>query len=290
MKMTKGLLLIAAGMLLGGSFATAQKKDKDNKNNPDYKFFYKEQTIETDQATFTLEDLVSRMDYSKLKIRIKNKTNDYLLFKPSECAFKYDGGKSFNSVEKTTPFSPKQVVIEPNETETKVLEIKTEGFNTNVDQFDLVIKGLYQVSSSAKVMQAPNFALPAKTNDFKAGSQFECNLVKLEKETKATVAEFECKYTGEDMGMIQPFKAVIKLENGQEFATTSTKVKTFLLSKGDVQKIKLEFRVPAKTADMQFANMDIVWKETFRDAKATALPAKDVKVTLDPGLTEGKNK
>jgi hypothetical protein len=171
-----------------------------------------------------------------------------------------------------------------------VIDVKTDGFNANVDRFELLVKGLYLISSSAKSVSAPNFALPPKANDFKVGSQFECNLVKLDKETKATIADFDCKYTGENVGMIQPFKPSVKLENGQEFATSNSKAKTYMLYKGDVQKIRLDFRVPGKITDMQFANMEILWKETFKDAKATQLAEQTIKLEMDRGLTEGKNK
>ena len=55
------------------------------------------------------------------------------------------------------------------------------------------------------------------------------------------------------------------------------------------KKIKAVFKVPAKITDMQFANMEIDWKNTFTESKLVpiALPAQNFEI--DPGMTEGKN-
>ena len=41
---------------------------------------------------------------------------------------------------------------------------------------------------------------------------------------------------------------------------------------------------------MQFANLLIVWKDTFNDSRITALSPQTVQIVVDPGLTVGKNK
>jgi hypothetical protein len=48
--------------------------------------------------------------------------------------------------------------------------------------------------------------------------------------------------------------------------------------------------VPAYVVDMQFANMTIVWKNTFSTSKAKKVELKTFELEYDPGLTAGKRK
>jgi hypothetical protein len=170
--------------------------------------------------------------------------------------------------------------------------VKSEGMNMNTDEFEIILSGLYRIPAGGTVVPAPNFALPAKVNEFRAGNAYSCNLTKLVKETKVTEATFQCKYTGtgNQLGLLQPSKAAVKLENGQEYATSISKSKVYLMTPGEEEKIKVEFNIPGKIADMQFANMEIMWKESFRESMGAPVPEKTAKVLFDPGLTQGKNK
>lgn len=271
-------ILIAATLLFGSNLLNAQK----DKNNPDYKGFYKDVTVQSPEAQLTFENAVSKIEYSKFKMIVKNKTNDYLIYKPSESVFKL-GGKTFKPQEK-------ELFIEPLQSDWKTIDIKSDGTNMNTDEFSFEVNGLYSMATPGKVIEAANFALPAKVNDFKVGDKFTCNVTKVVKETKVTEVTFECKYLGTDYGIIRPIKAVVKLENGQEYATSDLKAKTKFLKQGESEKISVEFKIPKGAADMQFANMEIVWKDTFSESKLKALPKQEAKMVLDPGMTAGKNK
>ena len=47
--------------------------------------------------------------------------------------------------------------------------------------------------------------------------------------------------------------------------------------------------VGISNGDMQFDNMEVLWKDAFMEAKQTILPSKIVTIEYDPGLTVGKN-
>ncbi len=58
---------------------------------------------------------------------------------------------------------------------------------------------------------------------------------------------------------------------------------------GDDIKFTAQFHVPGKIADMQFATMHIVWRETFMESNMVPMNTMKADFTLDPGLTQGKN-
>ncbi len=49
------------------------------------------------------------------------------------------------------------------------------------------------------------------------------------------------------------------------------------------------FHIPGRIADMQFANMTILWKDTFVETEAKRISAQEVSFEIDPGMTNGKN-
>jgi hypothetical protein len=52
------------------------------------KVFFKTQTVETNDVKVTIDAAVATARETKFKIKIINKTNDYLIYKPSESVFK----------------------------------------------------------------------------------------------------------------------------------------------------------------------------------------------------------
>ena len=89
-----------------------QKKEK--KIDPGLKYIYKEATLETDDYNVYIIDAVAVGKQVKFKIKIFNKTNDYLLIKPNEINYVVDG--------KTVFCRDKNFVVQPNEEETEVEE------------------------------------------------------------------------------------------------------------------------------------------------------------------------
>ncbi len=253
-----------------------------NDNNPKHTNYYKvPDPIKTNDYTITIDDIVAKMEYVKMKVKIVNNTSDYLIFKPSECSLQYENGE----------FKPTKdfIVIKPYDWGSRVIEVKG-GNNFHKDSFVFKLNGLYRVSAKGNVQQAPDFKLPVTVNDFDAGT-FKCNMLGLKKETQETWVKFNCIYNGSQMGIIEPSKAVIKLEkNGLEFATSDSKLKPVLLFKGESDKFSITFNVQGKIADMQFANMSVVWKNTFIESEPKQITIAPITISVDPGLTAGKNK
>lgn len=236
--------------------------------------------IETDDYIITIEDVVSNIKYAKFKIKITNKTSDYLLFKGEECIYTTDAT--------TIKALEKPAFIEPFSSKSKVIEFKgTEGLH--VDKFGVEIKGLYKITIGETNFSAPDFQLPPNSKDFTSGS-FVCTLLKTDQETQSTWARFSCKYNGQKIGFINPAKCVVKLPDGKEFASANLKSKSEMMLPGDESKFYADFQIPAKTADMQFTTMNIVWKETFSESTAKPLPNQKAAFDVDPAKTAARNK
>lgn len=249
--------------------------------NPKHINFYNNsQSIETNDYIISIEDVVSTVKSAKFKIKISNKTADYILFKSEECVFT-SGAIAVNTTEKP-------IFIEPFSTKSKVIDFKgTDNFH--VDKFDVEIKGLYKIIVGETNFSAPDFQLPPNAKDFTAGS-FTCTLLKTEQETQSTWAKFSCKYNGQKIGFINPAKCVVKLPDGKEFASTNLKSKAEMMLPGEESKFTAEFQIQAKTADMQFTTMNIIWKDSFSESTAKPLTTHKVTFEVDATKTTAKNK
>lgn len=275
--MKKFVLLLC--LFVFGTFLLFAQKGKPK--DPNYTNYYREiPPIVTEAITITFEDVISKAGYCKLKIRIKNNTNDYILYKPNESSFRLPQGE-FQCTDKP-------LLIKPLDSDFKVLDIKDNG-RCLVDSFSLIIRGLYRFSANEVVMMAPNFILPPSANTFNAGP-FQCTMLDIKKETQETWVRFNCNYTGDNAGIIDPNKAAVKLETGQEFANGKSNMKQSVLFKGENDKFSLFFNVPPSIVDMQFANMQIDWKNTFLDSRLITLVPKQADFFIDRGKTQGKNK
>lgn len=217
-------------------------------------------TYEKDDFKIVVEDIVATSDYTKLKLKIQNKTGDFFIFEGSQAQFIFQGG---------VPISPgeKPVMIKPFETESKVIDVKCGSAGLVSAQFDFIVKGLYRIIPYADLVVAPDFKLPATQHIFTAGPfQITHNPKKAVKKTSLTEANFAVQYTGSKMGLVNPVKALCKLENGQSYGISNTGVKQCVLAPGESCEFSLKWTIPAHIVDMQFANMLIVWNETFREA------------------------
>jgi len=272
-KITKKLFVVITTLMALSCFG-------QNDNPKHINVYNNSQNIETSDYIISIEDVVSNIKYAKFKIKISNKTADYLLFKGEECVFT-SGSITTNSTEKP-------LFIEPYSIKSRVIDFKgTDNFH--VAQFDVEIKGLYKVVIGQNSFTAPDFQLPPNSKDFTAGT-FVCTLLKTEQETQSTWAKFNCKYNGQKIGFINPAKCVVKLPDGKEFASTNLKSKAEMMLPGEVSKFTAEFQIQAKTADMQFTTMNIVWKDSFTETTAQQLAKQKVSFEVDAAKTAVKNK
>lgn len=275
----KNLIIYLLPLLIATQPALAQK-GKEAKVDPKHANHFKTAKVETDDYIVEVVDIFNRMEEAKCKVKITNKTNDFLIWNPSECVFKFDFGT----------FQPKEkeVLIKPNDKESKVLNVSGDN-RFHVESFGLEIKGMSKAPSTGKMVMAPDFQLPASMNDFTAGN-FKVSLLALDKKTDLTSGTFRVTYTGDDLGLFDANKMAVRTEKEQEFAGARTDYKVQLLRKGESDKFNFYFKIPASHVDMQFATMWIIWRNAFQETKKSAIAGTSVQFEFDPGMTAAKNK
>ena len=244
--MKKILLTFVVIIGLALNSATAQKETR-----------YKDAKVESDYVTIDLTDAVSNDAGTKFKLKIQNKTSDYIIYKAEESKFVING----------TEVQPKEkmLIIEPNETGSRIINIK--GAYNTVKNYSFIVNGLYKVSPSGNTISAPDFKLPASQNAFTAGN-FNCSMADLEKKTDKTTVKFKCVYNGDKMGFIYLSKVAVKMPDGNEYASTHTKTKPILFLRGDDDRFTLNWEKMkgGKEMDMQLVDMMVVWHDVFVEA------------------------
>ncbi len=276
----KQLFLALALVVAVPTFAQDKKEKKEKKEKEekkpkkDEKFFYKNATIETDDYKLYIEDAVALEGFSKFKIKVFNKTNDFLFVKASEMLF-ISGDKSISNSEK--PF-----VVSPNDEGSKVVDFK--GTEMQVKNYTLELKGIYKASANGKTMDVPLFDLPASKNDFTVGN-FSCLLKDYKANTDRAYAKFECTYSGDNIGIINPYKAACIMPNGVENAT-SKRSKGVLLERGNSETFSLTFDEMVGAGDLQKKPIKVKWNDTFKEGKLTRLA--DSKIVLEQDTEKKK--
>ncbi|MEO6303095.1 MAG: hypothetical protein ABIP51_07965 [Bacteroidia bacterium] len=249
--------------------AIAQKKYE--------KIMYKDVSVEGDGMTILAKDAVSNKAGTKFKLKIINKTDDAILYKPEESTLKINS--------KEVKPKEKWMQVAPVESESKVINFEATDYI--VPGYSYEVNGLYKVSVLDKPVAAEDFQLPPAQNEFKAGN-FTCAMSDLKKETDKTNVKFECRYTGDKIGVINSKKATIKLPDGTEIANSKGNRPAVLLMKGGSERISLSWNRMdgGKETDMQKIKLMIVWHSTFVEAD----PVKVKPVTLDFAIDEATSK
>jgi len=251
--------------------------------NPKHVNWYKTpDKIETSNYKIELSNIVSKIEYAKLGIKITNTGTDYLMFNKGKSEFVYNDKK----------FTDKEKIIYILPTKTKSKTIKATGSNMfHKDTIEFNIKGLYVIPAKGKTVKVDDFKFPASKNSFEADN-FKVKLLKLKQETQETYAKFECTYIGDKIGIVDPTKLSVKIDGKEDFeyANDNKKAKPELLRKGEKVKFSVYFHIPAKISDMQFSVLKINWNDTFQESIAKEVNIKSLKFTVDEGMTNGKNK
>lgn len=271
----KHLFLALAFIFIMPCFAQDKEEKSDKKPKKekapkdDEKFFYKDAIIETDDYKLYIVDAVAVGGYSKFKIKVFNKTNDYLFVKPAEFMYK--------SEKNTVGNNEKGFVVLPNDENSKVVDFKGKGMQVN--NFEIEVKGIYKVSAGGKTIDVPNFDLPPSKNDFTTGN-FTCTLKKHEANTDKASAKFECAYNGDNIGIINPYKSACIMPNGVDNAN-SKKSNGILLEKGKMDDFTVVFNEILGAGDLQKKPIKIKWNDTFKESKLMRLNDSKIELTKD---------
>lgn len=271
----KKIVLVSLAVCMACT-AIAQKEVKYEK------LYYKDLKSETGDLTIIVDNAVSTDGETKFKLKIINKTPDYIIYKPEESKFVING--------KEQKPSEKWLIISPNESDYRIINLKGTGYNL-VKSYSFVLDGLYKVSSSAKGIAAPDFKLPPAQNEFKADN-FTCTLGKLTKESDKTEAKFKCAYNGNKIGFIFPNKVSVKMPDGSERANAKSKSKAIMLLKGESDDITLKWErmEGGKAMDMQKVDMIIKWNESFSEVDPEKMKSETLELAFDEAMSNEKNK
>lgn len=256
--------IFLALMLLIGFNSFSQK---DKKLDEKIKFIYKNTFIETDDYKLYITDAVATKAYTKFKIRVFNKTNDFLLIKVTDLFFTSEG-KNLVCSEK------KDLMIFPNDEASKVIDFKGDDFR--IENFVIDIKAIYKASSGGKILAMSNFVIPASTNQFEMGG-LACVLVDSKIKTDKSSAKFECTYNGDAAAIIDPYKCAAIMANGKENANNK-KYAPVLLSKGGKEDFFVMFDEVQGAGDMQKKGFTIKWNDSFKETKL--LPIKGAQIKM----------
>jgi hypothetical protein len=268
----KKICLTFLSTLLFISFASAQNYKK---------LFYRDQVIENNDIKIMIIDAVAYPAGIKFKVKIYNKTNDYIVYKPSESIFKISG-KSFNPEEKW-------LIIRPNDEDDQTIDLKGPNYMV-AENFNLVMEGMYKFSTEVKGVNTPDFILPAKKNDFKAGG-FDITLVKSKKTTAKTDAVFKTKYMGDKIGVFEPKKITMKMADGKEYENYLSNKKPRIYAKGEEYDVVVAWKdIPATSGNMEKEEMTILWKDAFKEITPDKMLPLTLTVMFDEEVTKLKNK
>jgi len=275
--MKKITFALVASLLFSGLSLMAQ--DEDHKN-----YYESVDPIEEESYEISFGDMVSKMDYSKFAFKLKNLTTDYLLLRKGESSFTIDG-KEYKE-------KKKEIIIKPNKAKAGTFNVKGEdGVNYHADEYTFNLDGIYVLPVDGEVHEAPNFDLPASKNEIKFGD-FKVKLKKLKQQTQESIFAFEVTYLGNDYAIVDPtLLAVIIPDRGdKEFANDARGAGVKLLKKGKKAQFKAVFHIPAKYSDMQFAEMQVLWRDMFQTSTPTKVDGASIDFELDKKLTAEKNK
>ena len=273
----KKFTILLTTILISSITVNAQKK-----KDPKYEHHFKvPEAVSTDQYSVDFFSIESQAVFCKMGVKISNNTNDFLIFDKGASVFKFDFGEYSDK--------KKQIIIKPNDSKKRVLQASgSEKFQ--VDKFSLNVDGFSIVPIYGEVSKMEDFQVPASKNSIST-DVFKVNLKKSSLKTQEASLVFECIYTGNKIALVNPSKLVIKVDDtDKEYANDNKKsAPKLILKKGDKVKVKAVFHIPGRIADMQFANMTILWKDTFVETEAKKLDGKTVNFEIDRGMTAGKN-
>lgn len=276
--MKKSILMMAL-VIATGSVTLAQKEKKYDK------LYYKNITQDGEKYSVEVDNAVSTEGETKFKLKITNKTGDYLILKPEECKFTINGKEMMPK--------EKWLIIKPFGSDFKIINLKGSDYN-KVKNYSFSTDGIYTASPNGTVVKADDFKLPPSKNDFVAGD-FKCNMDKLSKESDKTEAKFKVVYGGSKVGFIDPLKSAAKMPDGNEYASKYSAgllggSGPIMLMKGenDSFTIKWERMEGGRKMDMQLVEMMIQWRETFTEAPLVKEKATTLNFEFDEAMSDAK--
>jgi hypothetical protein len=251
------------------------------------KLYYKNMNVENSDVTISVDNAVSTDGETKFKLKITNKTNDFIIYKPEESKFIINGKES-----KPTE---KSKTIKPNDSDWMIINLKGPNYN-GVKSYSYALDGLYKVSATEKGIATPDFRLPVTKNEFKTGN-FTVKVNKVYKESDATNLKLDITYNGDKIGVINAEKAGTLMPDGNEYASVKStgllaKSGPVLLKKGETESVTLNWNrmEGGKAMDMQKVEMMIKFNDMFSEATPQKLKPETLQMEFDEVTSNEKGK
>jgi hypothetical protein len=251
------------------------------------KLYYKDMKVENNDVTITVDNAVSTDGETKFKLKITNKTNDFVIFKPEESKFIING--------KESKPSEKSKIIKPNDSDWLIINLKGPNYN-GVKSYSFLVDGLYKVSANEKGISTPDFRLPVTKNEFKTGG-FTVKVNKLYKESDATNLKLDITYNGDKVGVVNSEKAGVLMPDGNEYAAVKptgllAKSGPVLLKKGDEESVTLNWNrmEGGKTMDMQKVEMMVKFNDMFSESTPQKMKPETLQMEFDEVMSNEKGK
>lgn len=247
-------------------------KSVGQSNVKDYKtIFYQEVILETDDYKLFLVKCFSRADILKIKLRVFNKTKDIIYVKPEEFKFNINGN-SYNGFGRT-------IIVQPNGDEQRFVDVKGAD-DMRCEKFEVTLNGFYKLSLSEAVYEMPNYELPAKRgSEFTAGPM-KCEIIIQNIQNDKSVVNFKCSYTGDKVGIVDPYKCSAIYPSGKENNNSISKQDVYIIENGASEDFNITFSRLAGAGKMT-DGFYIKWNDTFKSSTKTPLKTSTVPMVID---------
>lgn len=226
----------------------------DGKTKKPKQIWYKPVSREFKDFTISTRDAFSEKDLTKMRFDIKNNSNSFMIFKPTECLLT-SGTTELQFNDK------KKLVIRPFESDYKILDATS---TPERSVFDMYIKfkadGFYKVNAG-EADQLPDFILPPSQKIVEIGN-YRIELLNYTffappNVIYGTRCKFKITYLGEGMAVIEP-KKITGIVPAGTIIVNSNSEKTFLLGRGESENIS----VVILSSDIA----KIVWNDALHSA------------------------
>ncbi len=243
--------------------------------------FYKEVTFETPDYKLYLVRCFTRENELKIKIRIFNKTKDYIYIKPGEIEINIQG-----EILKT---DSKPVIVQPDGDEAKLMDYIGKQ-DLRCDNFEVVLNGFYKIPVDGDVYLMQNTPLPEKIGTEITAGDINCTLKDVDVTAKKAFAKFNCIYNGDKVAIIDASKCQAEMANGNKVnnavqsSMSFVKTEGQILEKGEAKDIKLDYKFnnTGKFND----GMGVKWNHTFTQSNKMAYKVIKVPMQLDLDKSE----
>ena len=277
MKRIVPLAALSALVLL----VAARKPDDPKHEN----WFSPVSTPASDIVGLAVDQAQAQQEFLQLGVKITNKSgDDMLIVMRDEAEFVLPSG-SFTA--KPSALFKGPFIIPPKGTKGHTFKVDG-GTGFHVDAFTFKPRGFYSAPDTGEPVSVPEFQLPPSQNDFTSGP-FACKLKDTKQATDETTAAFACTYDGKGIGIVDAARMAVKVPDGKEFANAARKPPRDILLPGESTKVVATFRVDAKVVDMQFATLQVLWRDTLSESPMKPVALEDWAFQLDPARTAEAN-